>query len=86
MMNRTLAAGFSDAVRKFGGRIMRPIWLWLENQFIQEIPADLALCEYECRKQDCTEADWLICERRITHAEAAEPVRIGRLRQQQAVD
>jgi hypothetical protein len=35
---------------------------------IQEVPGDIALCEFDCRKQQCTIKEWATCERRISGA------------------
>ena len=49
---------------------MLPIWQWIKREFIQDIPDDIALCEYDCRKQECTNEEWLTCERRVIRAES----------------
>lgn len=41
---------------------------WVTNQVIQEVPGDIALCEFDCRKQQCTIKEWAMCERRISAA------------------
>jgi hypothetical protein len=41
---------------------------WVTNQVIQEVPGDIALCEFDCRKQQCTIKEWATCERRISGA------------------
>lgn len=41
---------------------------WVTNQVIQEIPGDIALCEFDCRKEQCTIEEWATCERRISGA------------------
>ena len=43
-------------------------WQWLKNQIAQDVPASGGLCEYDCRKQQCTEEEWATCERRIQRA------------------
>ena len=42
-------------------------WQWMKNQ-IADVPASDELCEYDCRKQQCTEEEWATCERRIDRA------------------
>lgn len=49
----------------------RKMWQWLKDQIVQEVPEADALCEYDCRKQQCTEEEWATCERRI-HKAAGE--------------
>ena len=43
---------------------MLPIWQSIRDQFIEETPDELALCDSDCGRQDCTQEEWLICERR----------------------
>ena len=45
---------------------------WLRNQIVAEVPADLAVCEFECRKTECSSDEWTCCERRISRG-AGEP-------------
>ena len=40
----------------------------MESQIAEDVPASDALCEYDCRKQQCTEEEWATCERRIQRA------------------
>lgn len=44
------------------------VWQWLKDQIAQDVPEEDGLCEYDCRKQQCTEEKWETCERRITKA------------------
>jgi len=36
------------------------LWAWLRNQ-IQEVPPELAVCEFDCREPECTVRDWRVC-------------------------
>ena len=31
---------------------------------VQEIPEELSVCEFVCRKTECTISDWAVCELR----------------------
>ena len=42
---------------------------WLRNQIVAEVPADLAVCEFECRNTECRSEEWICCERRISRAD-----------------
>jgi hypothetical protein len=33
---------------------IRGIWQWLRNQIVREVPEGTALCEFDCRKGQCT--------------------------------
>jgi len=41
--------------RKLG--IFARVWQWLKDQWIREVPEDLALCEFDCRKAQCFDGD-----------------------------
>jgi hypothetical protein len=43
------------------------IWDWLRRQFVDEVPEGDALCEFDCRKPQCTEGEWEVCSRRLQH-------------------
>ena len=38
---------------------------WLKAQWVSEVPEDLAICEFECRKSQCSSDDWARCVRRV---------------------
>ena len=37
---------------------------WLRQRFIQEIPEELSVCEFDCPLSKCTGRDWAKCELR----------------------
>ncbi len=43
-------------------------WQWLRNQIVQTVPQDCAVCEFDCRKCQCTTEAWEICARRLNKA------------------
>ncbi len=45
-------------------RLSHRIKRWLQNQLIQEVPEDIAFCEFGCRKLQCSMGEWENCERR----------------------
>jgi hypothetical protein len=49
-------------------RAFRGVWQWVKEQITQDVPNDVALCEFDCRKQQCTAKEWETCERRISKA------------------
>jgi hypothetical protein len=51
------------------GRSLRGFFQWVRNQFIQDVPEDIALCEFDCRTGQCTQGEWESCERRLNRAE-----------------
>ena len=48
--------------------IFRNLWAWVSGQLIGEVPEGDALCEYDCRKLQCTEGEWETCSRRLGRA------------------
>jgi hypothetical protein len=43
-------------------------WRWFKDQIVREVPPEDALCEFDCRKPQCTADQWASCERRLSHA------------------
>lgn len=41
---------------------------WLKDQIAQDVTEADALCQFDCRKLECTEEEWATCERRIDKA------------------
>jgi hypothetical protein len=53
------------------------LWQRLKNLVIEDVPEDLAICEFDCPKNQCTYGEWATCQRRIQltalcHPELAE--------------
>ena len=48
--------------------LLQNIWDWVQGQFVAEVPGDDALCEFDCRKPQCSEGEWENCTRRFRHA------------------
>ena len=46
----------------------KKLWQWISNQLAHEVPASDGLCEFDCRKPQCTEEESATCERRIRSA------------------
>lgn len=49
-------------------KLLRNIRDWAWGQFIGEVPADDALCEFDCRKLQCAGGEWENCVRRLHRA------------------
>jgi hypothetical protein len=37
---------------------------WLMKNFVQEVPEQISVCEFDCPNHECTINDWVSCERR----------------------
>ena len=51
-----------------GSRSKLKAWQWFRAQFVQEVPEESSLCEFECRKGQCTLDEWKSCARRLSKA------------------
>jgi hypothetical protein len=40
----------------------------LKREFVEDVDPDLAICEFDCRKDQCLYDEWSTCERRISKA------------------
>ena len=42
-------------------------WLrrWIKGRLVQDVPEEIAACEFECRRTECKQGDWETCERRL---------------------
>jgi hypothetical protein len=55
---------------------LRRLWRRLSNELVQDVPEEIALCEFDCRKLQCTYEEWASCPRRLGKAEGElSPVR-----------
>jgi len=39
-----------------------------QNQIVQRIPEDISICEFDCRRTQCTDQQWTSCDRRLDRA------------------
>jgi hypothetical protein len=52
---------------------------WVRDQIIQDVPEGTAVCELDCRKEQCEMGEWEGCERRLNKA-AGELMPTGEVR------
>ncbi len=45
--------------------LIRRTWARLKRNLVQEVPEELAVCEFGCRKTECTMAQWATCRYRL---------------------
>jgi len=43
----------------------------ISQPIIQDVPPELDACEF-CRKTECSQDEWIVCENRIAHAKCLE--------------
>ena len=41
---------------------------WARDLISQEVPEDIALCAFDCKKGQCSFEEWESCERRLNKA------------------
>lgn len=46
------------------GNLFRRLWQFVSRQAVDDVPEDVALCEYDCRRGQCMQDEWATCERR----------------------
>lgn len=49
-------------------RLLVQIWGRLKGEVVAEVPAEDALCEFDCRKNQCMQDEWATCMRRLSNA------------------
>ena len=52
-----------------GKRVTQKAKRWLKDQLVEEVPDELARCEFGCRRSECRMGEWASCERRIEEAQ-----------------
>jgi len=48
--------------------LLRSVLGWVRRQVVDDVPPENALCEFDCRKPQCSTAEWETCERRLENA------------------
>jgi len=48
--------------------LLRKIGDWALQQIIQSVPDEIELCEFDCRRADCSRSELEKCERRLNRA------------------
>jgi hypothetical protein len=48
--------------------VLRQLADWVLNQIVQDVPESNGLCEYDCRRLECSHGEWETCERRLNRA------------------
>lgn len=45
--------------------ILERLWRSAVDHLIQDVPDEIAACEFGCRKKQCTAEEWAFCETRL---------------------
>jgi hypothetical protein len=51
-----------------GGNPLRRLIQFVKRGIVGDVPDDIALCEFDCRKGQCMQGEWAACDRRIRNA------------------
>jgi hypothetical protein len=54
--------------RFVGGSPLRRLVQLVKRNIVGDVPDDIALCEYDCRKGQCVMGEWAACDRLIHKA------------------
>ena len=68
MPNSGRARTLAEESMMFDGNVTSRLSHWVVNQLIQDVPEESGLCEYDCRRLQCTEREWRLCSRRLSRA------------------
>jgi hypothetical protein len=49
--------------------LLAQFWRSLRQQSVADVPIELELCEFECRKPQCLKDEWEHCQRRLSFIE-----------------
>ncbi len=44
---------------------LRRLWEWIVGHWVSNVPAEIMVCEFECKKEQCLQGEWDTCEHRI---------------------
>jgi len=51
-----------------GGSPFPRLFRLLKSHLVSDVPEEIALCEFDCRKSQCEQTEWDTCARRIRKA------------------
>jgi hypothetical protein len=54
-----------------GGSPFQRLVQFVKRSIVRDVPEELALCEFDCRKGQCMLSEWATCDRR-THQAGGE--------------
>jgi len=54
--------------RSVGGSPLQRLIQLVKRNIVGDVPDDIALCEFDCRKGQCMQGEWAACDRRIHKA------------------
>jgi hypothetical protein len=56
---------YVEELRREAAKLNLQARSWVAAQIIQDVPSDIVLCEFACRKIQCSSAEWATCARRL---------------------
>ncbi|MGO9924082.1 MAG: hypothetical protein ACLQIB_56475 [Isosphaeraceae bacterium] len=52
------------------------LWQRFKSLLIADVPEDIAICEFDCSKNQCTYGEWATCQRRINLQALSNPKQV----------
>ncbi len=52
--------------------IIRRAWHFLTQGWAEQVPNDVACCEFQCKRTQCLDEEWETCQRRLDYVEKLE--------------
>lgn len=68
MREATLAETPAASARGPETHFIRRLWCFLKEKIVQDVPAEYAACEFDCRVGECQMDQWETCENRLRGA------------------
>jgi hypothetical protein len=56
---------YVEELRREAAKLSLQARNWVAAQIIQDVPGDIVLCEFACRKIQCSSEEWATCARRL---------------------
>lgn len=64
-------------VAGFAKRLISRLRGWVGPELVSDVPSDLAACEFECKRPECSDEKFIGCERRRLAAAMATGMEPG---------
>ncbi|MEI9972574.1 MAG: hypothetical protein WDO73_11260 [Ignavibacteriota bacterium] len=48
-------------------KTLQRLWEFVKRQAVDDVPKEIAICEFDCNRAQCRQNEWDVCGRRIHH-------------------
>ncbi len=66
--------------------VSRRLWNLITKGWVANVPADVACCEFNCRKLHCEQGEWESCENRLKYMAVGKESQAGAANTSRAVN